>query len=252
MLLNNSFTYLFKKRCLSTYASPRSIFNQPSNKDRLSEADATRQGYGSVFGLFAIWNIIADYARKERLLKEPIRLNQLPAEAVWFGVKSSTLGIVAGVGLIVLRFIIFGLLFYLFNLNRDIANLIYLLAITALSLMYFKTLADYLRYPDGMTDTLIKININCVVSSVVTVEIMKLVGILYAFISYGQIVSLMPESAHSEMFFRWFYNYFLDQPWKLLLEEWFIVQVIISGMGLVEKRRGSLEERVEFDLEGIG
>ena len=102
------------------------IFNQQTNRDRLTEAEAIRQGYGSAFDVFAIWNLIADYFRKERLLKKPIRLNQLPAEAIWFGVKSGMIGTMVGFGLMLLRLGVFGLCFYLFNLDRDIANLVYL------------------------------------------------------------------------------------------------------------------------------
>jgi hypothetical protein len=227
------------------------IFNQPTNRDRLTEADATRQGYGSVFDFLAIWNTIADYSRKERLLKEPIRLNQLPAEAIWFGVKSGTIGTMIGVGLIMLRLGVFGLCFYLLNLDRDIANLVYLSIVVILSLQYFTTLADYLRYPGGMTDSLIKINVSCLIGSVITVEIMKLIGIAALFLCYGQIVMLIPDSPAYMTMLKWFYGYFLNQPWKLVLESWLQMQIIICGVGLVNQRRRSLEKKAEFDLVGV-
>lgn len=231
--------------------SPDPIFNQPTTRDRLTEADAIRQGYGSAFDFFAVWNIIADYARKERLLKEPITLNQLPAEAMWFGIKSGTIGSMVGIGLILVRLAVFGFCYYLFNLDRDITNLVYLSVITVLSLQYFKTLADYLRYPGGMTDSLININISCVVTSVITVEIMKIVGITAAFLCYPQIVNLMPDSTSSTQLLNWFYSYFLNEPWKLVIESRFFIQITISGVGMVNKRRSTLSKKNEFDLVGV-
>jgi hypothetical protein len=227
------------------------IFNQPSNRDRATEADAVRQGYGSAFDFLAVWNLIADYSRKERLIKEPILLTQLPAEAVWLGIKSSTLGIVVGMGLIALRFLVFGLCFYLVNLNRDIANLLYLTTIAALSISYFKTMSDYIRYPDGMTDRLIKINMSCIIGSVITIEIFKLIGIAAAFLCYPQIVSMLTDKPYSTELLSWFYAYFLNQPWQLILESCFIMQVIISGLGVVNKRRTTLSEKNDFDLAGV-
>lgn len=223
------------------------IFNQPSNRDRLTEADAVRQGYGSAFDFLAVWNTIADYSRKERLLKEPIRLNQLPAEAIWFGIKSGAIGTMVGVGLILLRFGVFGLCYYLFNLDRDIANLMYLPMVAVLSLQYFTILANYLRYPGGMTDALIKINVSCVTGSVISVEIMKLIGTATLFLCYGQIVQLIPNSPASATMLKWFYAYFLNEPWKLILETCLQLQIIICGMGLLNQRRRSMEEKAECE-----
>ncbi len=221
------------------------IFNQPTNRDRLTEADATRQGYGSAFDVLAVWNTIADYARKERLLKEPIRLNQLPAEVMWFGVKSGTIGMMVGIGLILFRLGVFGLFYYLFSLDRDIVNLVYLTILVVFSLQYFITLADYLRYPGGITDSLIKINISCVIGSVITVEIMKLIGFATVFLCYGQIVMLIPDTLVYIKMLKWFYGYFLNQPWKLILESCLHLQIIICGVRLVNQRRRTIEAKAE-------
>ena len=151
-------------------ASTDPIFNQPSNRDRLTEADAVRQGYGSAFDFLAVWNTIADYARKEKLLREPVRLNQLPAEIFWFGAKSATLGTIAAIGLIGIRLLLFGLSWYLFDLDRDIVNVVYLIVVTILAMQYFTLLANYLHYSGGITDQLVTINTSCVIGSVINVE----------------------------------------------------------------------------------
>lgn len=227
------------------------VFNQSNIRDRLNEAEAVRQGYGSAFDFLAVWNTIADYSRKERLLKEPIRLNQLPAEVVWFAVKSGTIGTMVGIGLMLFRLGAFGLCYYLFELDRDIANLVYLSVLVILSVQYFTTLADYLRYPGGMTDSLIKINVSCIIGSIMTVEIIKLIGIAVAYLGYGQIAQLVQDSYAYETMFRWFYGYFLNQPWKLFLESWFSLQIILCGVGIVNQKRRSSDERSEFDLVGV-
>ena len=81
---------------------------------------------------------------------------------------------------------------------------------------------------------------------------MKLIGIAALFLCYGQIVRLIPGSPAYVTMLKWFYGYFLNEPWKLILESCLQLQIIISGVGLVNQRRRSLEEKAEFDLLGVG
>jgi hypothetical protein len=225
------------------------IFNQPSNRDRLAEADAVRQGYGGAFDFFAVWNVIADYSRKERLLREPVKLNQLPAEIFWFGAKSATLGTVAAICLVGLRLLLFGLSWYLFDLDRDITNVVYLIAVTILTMQYFTLLANYLHYSDGITDQLVTINTSCVIGSVITVEVARIIGLIAAFICYPLIISTFSDSSNSLEMIQWIYAYFLNSPWKLALESCFFLLMIICGYGIIKLKREMLIEKAEFDLE---
>ncbi|MCB2216968.1 MAG: hypothetical protein KQH59_12940 [Desulfobulbaceae bacterium] len=224
------------------------IFNQQTTRDRLTEADAIRQGYGSAFDFLAVWNLIADYARKERLLKEPIRLNQLPAEAIWLGVKAGTLGIAAACGFVVVRLIVFYLVVEIFFLSRDMAALIYISIIAALAITACKTLADYLRYPGGLTDSLISITVGCLVSSMITMEVVKLGGVAACFLFSREFTALLPDSPYTPIMVMWFYEQFLGEPWKLVLEEWLLLQAIISGIGIIRHRRRTLTQEAAFDL----
>ena len=224
------------------------IFNQPSFRDRLTEADAIRQGYSSAFDFLAVWNVIADYSRKERLLREPVRLNQLPAEIFWFGTKSATLGTVAAIGIGGIRLLLFGLSWYVFDLDRDMVNVVYLILVTILAMQFYTVLSNYLHHPGGITDQLISININCVTGSVITIEVIKIICIIYLFVFYPHIASVVPDKAYMTLLLKWLYIYFFNDPWKLVLESWFVMQIIICGNGLVNKQRLRLVQNAEFDL----
>ena len=85
----------------------------------------------------------------------------------------------------------------------------------------------------------------------ITVEIMKLIGIAAAFLCYPQIASMLANKHYATELLNWFYGYFLNQPWKFILESCFIMQVIISGVGVVNRRRSTLLKTDQFDLVGV-
>lgn len=82
------------------------------------------------------------------------------------------------------------------------------------------------------------------------IEAAKMIGLCAAYLCYTQIVSILSNSPHSDVLLKWFYGYFLAQPWKLVLESCFFMLIIVCGMGLVNRRRVTLTENDELDLEG--
>ena len=82
------------------------------------------------------------------------------------------------------------------------------------------------------------------------IEAAKMIGLCAAYLCYTQIVSILSNSPHSDVLLKWFYGYFLAQPLKLVLESCFFIQIIVCGVGMVSRRRVTLTEVVDFDLDG--
>lgn len=82
------------------------------------------------------------------------------------------------------------------------------------------------------------------------IEAAKMIGLCAAYLCYTHIVSILSNSPHSDVLLKWFYGYFLAQPWKLVLESFFFIQIIVCGVGMVSRRRVTLTEVVDFDLDG--